>query len=362
MGGAQSTNTLYNSLSSSITQTMTQEVDASTNVMCQNIQEVNNANGCSITFGPQLCKATGVADVTTNASFSAKATQDVMNSLSQTAKATTSGLLPAPSKASNFTSNLVDVAITSVQSFNTDCSKTASALNRQSVNNCNDSEIQFAVQNSDVSVMGSCAATAAASTEAFNKVVNVVSQDATAESKGIDPFGALLMMLGFVLLIMLGPKIIASITSSWGQSNDTEEQKRQEAAKSRLSVLVMCILGYALLVWPGIMAYVLNVTPWAPGIVNYKEQFCTNGKAGYAAGQEANIDPRAFINTFAFWDSTCASLPPGTVCDTKNQSRHYQTCGIFSGVCDDPAAQNDMLTYQKAFEACGALQGLARTS
>lgn len=353
--GASSQNTLYNTLNSSITQTMSQQVDASTSVICQNIQEVNNANGCSITFGAQLCKATGVADVTTDAQFSSKATQDVMNTLSQTALAKTSGMGAEPSKASNFTQNLLNVATTSVQSFNTDCSKTASALNRQSVTNCTDSTIQFAVQESDVSVMGSCAAKAAASTESFNKVTNAISQSATAESKGIDPFAMLMMMaLGF-LFVMLAPKLLKSVASSWSANDDSAESKQREASSARMIVACVLLGCYLVLVYPGMLAAYLNVSPWEPAIVNYKEDFCTNGTAGSAAGAKYNVDPQAFINDFAFWDNTCATVPAGTFCDASAQARHYKSCGIFSDLCDDPQAIADKQAYALAFSACGEL-------
>jgi hypothetical protein len=355
MGSAQSQNTLYNTLTSSITQTMSQKVDASTSVICQNIQEVNDASGCSITFGKQLCKATGVADVTTDANFTAIATQDVMNTLEQTALAKTSGLFPSPSKASNFTQNLVNVATTTVQSFNTNCSKTASALNRQSVSNCKDSTIQFAVQESDVSVMGSCAATAAASTESFNKVTNAVTQAATAEAKGVDPFALLMMMaLGF-LFVMLAPKLMRSVVSSWNSNDGSAESKQREASSARLIVIVVLFGVYLFLVWPGVLAVVLNVRPWPPAVVNYKEDFCTNGTAGRAAAEKFNVDPDAFINDFAFWDNTCATLPAGTFCDASQQARHYKSCGIFSDLCDDPQARIDKEQYALAFAACGEL-------
>lgn len=353
--GASSQNTLYNTLNSSITQTMSQKVDASTSVSCQNIQEVNNVKGCTISFGTQICKAAGVADVTTDAQFSSKATQDVMNTLSQTAIAKTSGLAPAPSSASNFTQNLLNVATTSVQSFNTDCSKTASALNSKSVDGCQDSTIQFAAQESDVSVMGSCAAKAAASTESFNKVTNAISQSASAESKGIDPFAMLMMMVLGFLFVMLAPKLLKAAASSWSENDDSAESKAKEASSARLTVVCMLLGAYLILVYPGIMAAVLHVTPWEPAVVNYKEDFCTNGTAGSAAGAKFNVDPQAFINDFAFWDNTCATVPAGTFCDASAQARHYKSCGIFSDLCDDPAAIADKNAYTLAFSACGEL-------
>lgn len=359
--GAQvstSTNTLYNKLSSSITQSMSQKVDANVTVNCQNINEVIGAKNCSITFGPQVCKAAGVADVTTNGQFAAEATQDVSNSIEQLAKSSVSGITVGAniSHSSNFAKNVVEVATTTVQSFNTDCSKNASAINRNMITDCQDSTISTAAQSSDVSVMGSCAATAAASSSSFNKVANVVSQSATSEVKGIDLMSMGIIFLFVLLFLFVGPPLMKAVTSTWSQSAQTDEEKKKKEASSQLVItLAMIIVGYAGLVWPGIAAGFAHVYPWPPAVVNYKEDFCTDGKAGSAEGKQYNIDPRAFINDFVFFDEKCTLTPPGETCE---QARHYKTCGLFSGLCNDPNAIADLAAYRASAEACAALSGL----
>jgi hypothetical protein len=349
-------NTTLNDLKSAITQTMEQKVDANVAVNCQNIQEVIGSTGCNITFGPQLCKAAGIADVTTDGNFAASATQDVFNSIEQKAKNSISGITigAAVSNTSNFAKTVMDVSTTTVQSFNTNCSKNASALNRQMVKDCTDSTINFAAQSADVSVMGNCAANAAASTDSFNKLTNVVSQTAEAEIKGVDLMSMILMMLLPLLFFMIGPSLIRTVTSSWRNNDNSPETQKQAAASKLLSTLSMILVAYAALVWPGVGALVTHVYPWPPAIVNYKEDFCTDGQAGFAAGKTYHIDPRAFINNFVFYDKDCTLQAPGEPCE---KAKHYKSCGIFSGLCDDPNAVADLEAYKAAFEACGTLSG-----
>ncbi len=355
---SSASNSVYTNLKSSITQTMSQKVDANVTVNCQNIQEVIGVTGCDITFGPQVCKAAGVADVTTDANFTAQATQDVLNSVDQQAKSALSGINVGVnvSNSSNFAQTMMDVSTTTTQAFNTDCSKNASAVNRQMVKDCTDSKITFAAQSADVSVMGNCAASATAATSSFNKLTNVVAQKSSSEIKGIDLATGLMIFLFFIVFLFVGPPLLRSMTSSWSSDNTSNPQAVQAAAAATgmFRTLVMLLVGYALIVWPGLISAVLHVWPWAPAITNFREEFCTNGKATGNDGKQYNIDPNAFINNFVFWDEQCALTQSGEQCE---QARHYKTCGIFSGLCDDPVAQADIAGYKMAFEACGKLAG-----
>lgn len=336
---------------------MEQKVDGSLSVNCKNTMEVVGVKGCTVNFGKQVCKASGIADVTTDANFTAKATHDLFNTIQQKANNSISGITvgAAISLTSNFSRTMMDVSTKTVQSFVTDCSKNASAVNEQTVKDCTDSNIQFAAQNSDVSVMGNCAAKATASTDAFNKLTNVVAQTATAEIKGIDIMAFLLMLLLPLLFLLVGPSLLRSITSSWRSNDESEESKNRAVSSKMLYYLCLLLVIYLALVWPGLTAGLLHVTPWPPAIVNYKDDFCSDGKANLAEGNKYNIDPRIFINDFYFYDKDCTLQVPGEPCVKK---KHYKSCGIFSGICDDPAAKADIDAYQAAFEACDALNGM----
>jgi len=359
MGVAYSSvqNTVRNELSSSISQTMEQEVNSNLSVTCKNSMEIVGAKGCNVKFGPQVCKASGIADVTTNANFTAKATHDMFNTLEQKAKNSISGITVGASisKTSNFARTIMDVSTKTVQSFVTDCSKNASGLNEKILKDCTDSNIEYAEQNSDVSVMGNCAASATASTDAFSKLTNVVGQTAEAEIKGIDIMGFMLLLLLPLLFLLVGPSLISSITSSWRRNDDSEESKSRAASGKLLGYLTVFLVAYMSLAWPGLGAGLAHVYPWPPGIVNYKEDFCSDGKAGVAQGEKYNIDPRVFINDFYFYDKDCVLQPPGEPCE---KGRHYKSCGIFSGVCDDPDAKADVEAYKAALQACEGLSGM----
>ena len=353
--GTSVSNTLTNELTSSITQTATQTVKGNLTVTCQNVQEVVGATGCDITFGPQVCEASGLANVSTDADFSARATQDVYNSVDQVAKLKLEGAVGDASRTSNIANNTLQVATTMVQAFTTDCSKNASAVNEQMVKDCTNSKIVFAAQNSTVRAAGDCSAKATARADAFQKLTNVVKQTAEAEIKGPNLFGFLGIFIIGILLLLIAPRLLASAVGSLAsaKAKDPGEQQRRAAQAETIKVLAGLLIAYAAFVWPGLLAAVLQIKPYVADLES--DALCTDGKATGAAGEKFNIAPDQIVNDFAFWDPQCILTRPGDEC---TQGVHYKTCGVFSGRCDDPVLAQDLVRFENVSRACGKMAGL----
>lgn len=365
---SSSTSTLLNTLKASIESSQKNMVNTSTSVYCSNVQELVGINGCSVNFAEQTCSLDAVTRSTSNMSLLNSVSQDVMQSLKNQAAAESSGLPIGinHSKASAFTSNMMDVAQRSAQSLGTNCSRDASAVNVQSFRDSSCTEkniINFAAQKASLSLVSDCVATQAASNTATQKVTSLIDNASSATSKGVDMFaffGIFIMVMGFFLFFPVLKRFVTGISSSPEAQKAAElppstppdvrkDLEDRRNAKSTVAYLLMGLIAMVLLFWPGLGAGLLGIWPWPSKLPTYDgQQTCLKGDDGKGFVAESSV-----INKFGFTDPMCTT-------GDKNQQEcktivSYKECGIFSGKCDDPEYVDARDNFEKAVQACGSL-------
>jgi len=351
MGGAFSrTDNLLSSITKSqVTTTMKSEVDASVNLACSNVQEVVNSKGCNVNFAKQSCQAYGFADVATSTTLDNSTTQAIVQDLKQKAETSNKGITfgVQSSNSSNIMKLYTSMGVETLQSFKTDCSKNISSLNLQSVRNttCTEqNEINFAAQDISAEVIGECVATQVGKSSSAQELTQILDQTATAKNEGITTMGlfaGVFLVLAFVLGIPLGLKIL------------TMRSKAQRPPETRAASFLAVVLVLALVFWfPGVGSYYLGIGFWPyPGDAD-ANALCNRGKP---------IAPETVVNTFMWYDDTCASNPNNT-CTPERKMIHYKACGVFSGICDDPALADDKASFINVSEACAAVEATRPSS
>lgn len=368
-------NTIENAISSSVTATMSQEVNNAVNVACFNKQIVDGAKGCDIQFAEQICDAVGISNLTSNQSMDAKITQDTTNTLSSQVAASNEGItmqLAQVSSPSNTVRNQVSLSQNITQSFMTSCTRNVSAINEQSVKNCDGSTIKFAPQMATGKVIGDCVANQVGNVSSAQKLRNTLDLTTTASNKGVDPWVFVLIIAGFFLILVLGlPAFAMGLKSAANAMSSKEKLSAQAAAaqsvtKTRLygsMFIFIAIIAGMCVWWPGYFAWKFGISPWPyPGVVNVggTPAECVEGRP---------LDPELFINKWMWLDPTCSAEhaitydnPDGTKASSGDKCdpvRKYSKCGLFATEmgCDDPEFLASYDQYLKVHKACGPLLG-----
>jgi hypothetical protein len=360
VGVSNTRNVVENSVKSSIETSMKASVDAAMNIACDNRQVVENVQNCSIKFGPQVCKAAGIANVTNTANMDTAVTQEITNQIQQTAQAETGGIVIGfqMSTASNIMKNTNDIAINTQQQFLTNCTKNISAINEQRVSNttCDvvkAANIEFAAQEIDMSVIGDCVADFVGKSSASQTLTNILDQKATATVKGVDPWSLVVLLLLVLLapiMIPVGFRILTKPHKKQ-QEQPTPEQAAADSGR-RIAYWLLLLLLLMIMFWyPGLGAYLLGIRPW-PARMPFN-----NGTA--ACRQDKLVDPSLIINNFMWWDADCTSPGHEGACTDEKRAKHYEDCGLFAstGGCDDPQFAKDKAQFIGAQRACAALGG-----
>lgn len=366
---SKSSSTITSNLKSSIETSQKSMVNTSTSVSCSNIQEVVGVSGCSVNFAEQDCSLDAVTRSTSNMSVLNSVSQDVIQSLKNSAAAESSGLPVGinSSNASAFVKSMVDVSQKAAQALGTNCSRNASAVNIQSFrdSSCDEKNvINFAAQSTSLSLMSECVVTQMASNSSTQKVTSTIDNASSATSKGLDMFaifGIFILVLGFMLFFPILKRFITGIGSSPAAQKAAElpaslppdvrkdiEDRRN--AKSTLSYLLLGLVFMVLVIWPGMISGLLHIFPWPSKLPTFDgQQTCRKDGNGGGFVNEADI-----VNKFGFTDTMCTT-------GDKNQQDcktivSYKECGVFSGLCDDPEYIKARADYDKAIKACGALE------
>lgn len=376
MGGSfsKSTNNVKNMLSASMETAMESNVNGDLNVACSNTQLVEGARGCHITFADQICKAVGISNMTSNTSLDANLSQDIVNELSAAASSSVEGLslqLAQVSNASNIINNQVSLSMDTTMTFNTRCTRNLSAINEQTVRDCENSTIQFAAQDVSGEVIGDCVANQAGSLQAAQSLTNVLDLEADSSTKGVDLWAIVMLMAGFFLIFILGIPIFFfgmryALTKRTNQIPYDPNVKYKYMA---IGVIAFAMFLVAIIWWPFGFSIVLGIAPWrylggkigddcGGSGTDCRELLCANGKS---------VDPDVVINSFMWYDPYCLSKsattaenPKGTkyngACPTEDKIKHYHQCGLFATTdgCDDPEFLQHKIQYMEIAEACGA--------
>lgn len=376
---AQSVNDIKNTLSSTIENTMESLVKANVNVACENKQIVDGAKGCDIQFSDQICKAVGISNASTSSSFSTTLSQDVMNQITASSDTSNEGLaflMKQSSASSNIIKNTVNMVMNSTQSFTTDCTRDVSAINEQTVKNCEASSIRFSEQVADAKVIGDCVASTAGNMTAAQQLTSTMDATATSKNKGIDIWAVVVLAAAILLILILGIPIFifgaSAVRSMAGRgmltpemaramANNSAAQQQVNMRKLAAGVIFTVMLLTAIIWWPfGYFAYNLGIAPWPyPGPTKLSDGSpnpCFEGVI---------LDKSLFVNDWMWYDSQClaefaktASGEPtnNTNCDKQ---RAYKNCGLFAKNfgCDDPQFLADRGRYVEALDACAPLDG-----
>jgi hypothetical protein len=367
---ATSKNQLINNLSASVSSIMESKVSGNLTTVCENIQSVRNVSNCNVTFSEQTCAAVGISDLTSNVALEAELAQDVMSSLSQSAKSQTEGLAGAmgdTSTASNGLKNMVEVAMTATQTFNTTCTRNVTAVNRQTLENCESSTVNFADQDVSAEVIGNCVANQVGSTKAAQSLTNVVDMQASATSKGIDLWMLFLIGAGVLLAFVFGAPIFAYVRNQLRNPKTAAELAQETQMTNNfyaIVVIFVVILLGMLLWWPGLGSMALGIMPWS-----YVGPVAVGGQPSQCVAGE-RLDAETVINKWVWYDPHCAYLKAQTghgtgdgtgnsFCTPEKRLRHYRHCGLFAdNGCNDPVFLREKANYVRALEACGGLSGV----
>ena len=370
---SKSTNVISNSLKASMDSVLESQVNGDLNVSCKNQQLVEGARGCQITFADQICKAVGISNMTSNTSLDAQITQDIMNEISSKASASVEGLslqLASVSSSSNVVMNEVDMAMNTNMSFNTSCTRNLSAINEQTVRDCENSTIQFAAQDVSGEVIGDCVANQVGSLQAAQSLTNTLDLEAEAQTKGIDMWAMVMLMAGFFLIFILGiPMFMFGMR--YAATARTQNPPIDPSAKGRFRAVMLLMFGMllvALIWWPGAFSIYLGIAPWSYLTAGTIGDNCDSGGncRPVACALGSSVDQDLIVNRFMWYDPHCASYSATTFenprgentnpyCNTEEKMKHYPNCGLFASSfgCDDPQFLTDKSDYIQILEACG---------
>lgn len=374
VGSSKSSNTINNLIQGSVESIMESSVRGDVNVACSNAQVVEGARGCNIEFSDQICEAVGISNMTSNSSLDATLSQDVMSQISSQAAATTEGMtlqLAQLSDSSNVVNSEMNMAMETTQSFTTSCTRNVSAINLQSVKDCDSSTVKFAPQMVSASVIGDCVSSQVGALKASQTMSKMMDLTAEATTKGVDMWAMVMMMAGFfVIFILGGPTFFFGMRYAMGADvNNQTPQMIENKQQLKLKFYAIGLLGFfmllvAVLWWPGVFSIYLGISPWpyiGVNSIGNKVPLCRDGH---------NIDPEVFINTWMWYDPHCASQKATTFagegdgqglreCSVDDKVKRYEGCGLFAKTlgCDDPAFKADEASYIATLEACGDLGG-----
>lgn len=361
--GAQVSNahtTVDNVIKGSITNTMESNVKGDVTAACSNLQVVDGARNCNINFAEQICEAVAISNMTSNTSLDAQISQDVMNQVRSQVEASAEGqliLMAQVSNSSNVIKNEVDLSMATTQTFTTSCTRNISAINEQAVRNtdCQGAVINFAPQMISAEVIGDCVANHVGTLQAAQSMTNVLDLATSATTKGIDIWAFVIMIVGFFLIFVLGiPIFLYGIRYAVASPLSSKQQDPRAKGKMYMAVFVFAMMILtAIIWWPGFFSIMLGIAPW-PYIgvqsVGGLAPLCTEDK---------NVDPEVFVNTWMWNDPHCLAIPGNTYCGPDDQTRHYESCGLFASQfgCDDTQFKDDSAEYKKMLQVCGKLTG-----
>jgi hypothetical protein len=368
---ANSSNELLSSISGVVDAKMTSSVSGDATAVCNNIQRAENVSNCSIKFDEQMCNVLAVSNMTSSTAMEADLSQAIMSEASQAASSTTSGLAGAladTSSASNVVHNYMEMSMSATTAFTTTCTRNATAINEQSVTNCENSTIEFAKQDVSAEVVGDCVANQVGSLSAHQALTSLIDMEATATVKGIELWLMFIVFLGIYLLFSLGRSVVNAAKRMLASKEDTgltADQKAELAqANNRLlviQVLTVAMAVVAILWWPGAGSFYLGIFPWKyriPDEINGHPSGCYAGEA---------VDQQRIINKWVWhdpkclsqWATTGAGVGDGsgrTSCSKEEQIIHYRNCGIFAG-CKNETFLKEKEAYLSALRVCGDLVG-----
>lgn len=368
--GAQtssSRNEIQNIIRNSIKATIEQNIDAQAAAACQNIQSATRVQDCQIEFSPQVCKAVLISNFTGDQAQSSKVSQEVLNEIIQQSSAATSGLTVGfnSSNSSNFTKNVVEMSMDTSQSFMTNCTRSISNVNTQTVKDCSASAIKFAEQQADSEVIGDCVMNQAGELQAAQALTNTVDMTSEAITEGFDPMmlmmGLAVFFLGIFFIIPILKAVMSSVSEA--MSGDKEAAKSEAKANLKMKTYVLAILTLLFLAscciwwpWPGYYARELGVAPYYKVNTNPNPVFTAPDMATCREGQSSLF--QTFVNPFMWYDPYCLTSG-GTACTADKKQKSYQNCGIFAknAGCDDPEFLESKREYLQMHEECAKVAG-----
>lgn len=350
---SRSENEIFNIVKGAIKVAVENQVRNNVNVSCSNIQSIANAKNCNIQFAEQMCDAVAISHFTSDMTVDTKLNQDIMNQIQAKAAATTEGLgsaLASISHASNYVKNLTDVSMSATQALTTTCTRSASAINIQSILNCDGGVYNFAPQTVSTELIGDCVANQTSSLQAQQKITNILDIEAEAKVSGLSLAGMFMFFLVIGVAIFAVPMFIRAMKSALTSSDEKKNGGgHMSRGKYYFSILSFILLLLSFIWW--ILLATIYLGEWPGTLIANNPDLCKDGK---------NIDADTFINNWMWYDPYCIAKDSGIGGSTngcytaEDKSRHYEKCGLFASQfgCDDALFKAEEVEYKNALEAC----------
>lgn len=218
MGVANTKNVVNNTVSAIASVSSTIVADQNTQSTQQQIIRVDNTEGSVIIKGnTQIQKATIDMQALMNSFTSQKASQDVTNSVSQSAKSLVSGLnFGQIANAQNEINNYVSAALTISNNVSQNCSLSVGQSQEITVTSTRgDVRVEDNTQKQFGDIFQKCVQEVTANQEAFQTLQNTLDQSASATAQGLSEWAivamALIGLLSIVLPIVIGGISLAKI-------------------------------------------------------------------------------------------------------------------------------------------------------
>lgn len=207
MGGAISKNAVTASLDA-VTKTVTNIIDQTTVSSQQGQGIIISGNTGGVTVGNITQQETLTVNTSAllNAMSTSSAQQDMVNNLSQTAKAVVSGInfgqySDAENTASAFLKESIDIATNITNTCQTSMGQTQTIV---ITDNTGPTVVGSIVQSQVAGMFSSCVEKAVSNADAVQKMQNTLTQSATAKSEGLD-FWGIVAIIALVILGIVGP-------------------------------------------------------------------------------------------------------------------------------------------------------------
>lgn len=380
--GTQS-NKIRNEYESTINQTiqdtMSAEIKAAAQSICNNQINIEKSECCSFSFGEQYCESSAVNEVTADVKFQRKMTQALFDSVKQEAIASNEKLgFGQKNDISQIIKKTMNLSMQSSQVFNTDCSKDAYGINSINIKDvyCGKNpdgtcqtkaqpDFQTEGQTSRVAALGNCVASFAANNDIAQSLTSLSEQTAVAKNVGVDPLSLMLAFLAPFLAMLLIPLGIKLLRMSLKRQSDRDlvknpEQEKVYKGNRRYRVFAfitfVLILIYMVALWPLGYSFANGYAPFSA--LDYRE----NARLACDLSTGTTLKELNVINRFMWIDPLCLTLGPDNTsgCSPTQQQKSYSTCGIYSktGVCKSSQLAEHKTKYATILTACSPLEFL----
>ncbi len=295
---------------------------------CLNIVTVSASNNCTITGANQTCEAIALTNSSNNPenitpTIKDEQIEELKNNYERSPQ------VPAPSGVSSIQRITTQITVDTLQSFFTDCSKTATGFNLQAIRDCNNSTVNFGDQGITVSSIGNCAVNSMLSDSNYNLFERIVTGPASSRPVNLIPEEPEEVAM---YVILVSAALLIAIFSSFAlRSALTPTDLKQSLPFTGKLAIVFMVIGCISFViwWPGLIAFQVGMYPYRDATAFLSDSICSSN---------VRVKKGDIVNEMFWWDD--------------DELKHYEGCGLIGGGCQDPQLADDLSNYVLAANAC----------